>query len=45
MKLIFGIAVSLLVLFLWCCLKVASDEDERMGYDDILEERVDSDGF
>lgn len=41
---IIGIAVSLLIL-LWSCLKAGSDADDRMGYDDILEERVESDGI
>ena len=34
---IIGIAVSLLVLMLWCCLKVASDEDDM--YERIFRER------
>lgn len=27
-----GIIVSVFVIILWCCMKAASDEDDKMGY-------------
>lgn len=38
MVLLISIIVSLILFIVWACLKAASDEDERMGYDDIVEE-------
>lgn len=35
MKWIVGGAISFLIFGLWCCLKVASDEDDKMKGGDV----------
>ena len=38
MKLAFIVIIIFIISALWCCLKVGSNCDEAMGYDDIIEE-------
>lgn len=40
MKLLIATAVIFFTFAIWCCLKVGSDCDEAMGYDDIIEENI-----
>lgn len=45
MILAISITIVLPLCLLLACLKAASDEDDRMGYDDVVGERTESDGI
>lgn len=32
-----GICIFVYLLSIWACMKAGSDEDDRMGYDDVVE--------
>ena len=38
MKLIAGVVLVVIFLTVWCCLKIGSDCDDAMGYDNFTEE-------
>lgn len=37
MKLLFCLLSLIALIYLWCALRVASDVDDEMGYDDVVD--------
>lgn len=38
-----AVAIALFILLMWACLKVASDYDDMMNYDDLMDEGKEDD--